>query len=53
LDSPNKVERYDGIIVAVPHAIFDDFTYGQFLKPLSVLFDLHGIVSGYPSDGSL
>jgi UDP-N-acetyl-D-galactosamine dehydrogenase len=53
LDSPNKDERYDGIIVAVPHAIFDDFTYGQFLKPLSVLFDLHGIVSGYPSDSSL
>jgi UDP-N-acetyl-D-galactosamine dehydrogenase len=53
LEKPSDQKKYDGIIVAVPHAVFVDFTYGQFLKPLAVLFDLHGIVSGYPSDGSL
>ena len=53
LDKLGETDTYDGIIIAVPHAVFYDFEYRQYLKPFSVLYDLHGIVSGQLSDGSL
>jgi UDP-N-acetyl-D-galactosamine dehydrogenase len=53
LDKLGETDKYDGIIIAVPHAVFYDIEYRQYLKPISVLYDLHGIVSGQLSDGSL
>ena len=53
LDKLGERVKYDGIIIAVPHAVFYDFEYRQYLKPISVLYDLHGIVSGQLSDGTL
>jgi UDP-N-acetyl-D-galactosamine dehydrogenase len=53
LNKLGEKDKYDGIIIAVRHAIFYDFDYGKYLKPRSVLYDLHGIVSGQLSDGTL
>jgi UDP-N-acetyl-D-galactosamine dehydrogenase len=53
LNKLGETDKYDGIIIAVRHATFNEFEYSRYLKPISVLYDLHGIVSGQLSDGSL
>ena len=53
LDKLGETDKYDGIIIAVRHATFNEFEYSRYLKPRSVLYDLHGIVSGQFSDGTL
>jgi UDP-N-acetyl-D-mannosaminuronate dehydrogenase len=53
LDKLGETDKYDGIIIAVRHVIFYDFDYGKYLKEVAVLYDLHGIVSGQFSDGTL
>jgi UDP-N-acetyl-D-galactosamine dehydrogenase len=53
LDKLGETDKFDGIIIAVPHAVFYDFNYGKYLKEEAVLYDLHGIVTGQLSDGTL
>jgi UDP-N-acetyl-D-galactosamine dehydrogenase len=53
LDKLGETDKYDGIIIAVRHATFNEFEYSRYLKPRSVLYDLHGIVAGQFSDGTL
>ncbi|MEI6584356.1 MAG: nucleotide sugar dehydrogenase [Chitinophagia bacterium] len=53
LDKLGETDKYDGIIIAVRHATYNEFEYSRYLKPRSVLYDLHGIVSGQFSDGTL
>ena len=53
LDNLTKTEKYDGILIAVPHSIFFNFDYSQYLKTQSVLYDLHGIVDNSSPDSTL
>jgi len=53
LDRLNETHKYDGIIIAVRHTIFYDFSYSQHMKQPAVLYDLHGIVTSQNTDGTL